>query len=60
MSHNRDEIIINRVAPTDVYTVVKYASVTLDFPPGTQIETKIKKVRQVERLLERLDHESED
>lgn len=59
MSHNRDEIIINRVAP-EGDAPVKYASVTLNFPSGTPIETKIKKARQVERLLERLDHDEDE
>lgn len=60
MSHNRDNIIINRAPGSVTTSVVQSASIELQFPEGTLLETKLKKVRQVERMLDKLDHDDDD
>jgi hypothetical protein len=59
MSHKSGGVIINRVSSTES-DVVRSAEVHLEFPSGTSLEDRIKKVRQVERLLDKLDHDEED
>lgn len=59
MSHKSGHVIINRVA-TDSPDVVRSASIELQFEPGTSLEDRMKKIRQVERLLDKLDHDDED
>lgn len=60
MSHKSGHVIIRRVAQTDSHDIVQSASVELAFPEGTPLDARIKKVRQVERLLDKLDHDDED
>lgn len=59
MSHKSGTVIINRVA-ADSHDIVQSAGVELAFPEGTSLDDRIKKVRQVERLLDKLDHDDED
>lgn len=65
MSHKRGHIIIERVPSTpptggeaheDVVTSVR---VELNFAPTATLEQRVKKVRQVERALEKLEHDEE-
>lgn len=58
MSHKSGSIIINRASGTE--GIVSDASIALEFPAGTSVEDKLKKVRQVERLLDKLDHEDDE
>jgi len=58
MSHKSGTVIINRVA-ADGHDIVQSASVELAFPEGTTLDDRIKKVRQVERLLDKLDHDED-
>lgn len=60
MSHKSGHIIIQRAPKGPSLDVVQSASVELEFPPGTSLEDKMKKIRQVERLLDKLDHDDED
>lgn len=60
MSHKSGHIIINRVAQSDSPDVVQSVSVELKFPEGTSDYAKIKKVLQVERLLDKLDQDDDD
>lgn len=60
MSHKSGGVIINRSAAPGSLDVVKSAEVCLEFPAGTSLEDKIKKVRQVERLLDKLDLDDEE
>lgn len=60
MSHKSGHIIINRVAQRDSHDVVHSVSVELKFPEGTSDYAKIKKVLQVERLLDKLDQDEAD
>jgi hypothetical protein len=39
---------------------VSEARIELEFAPGTTLEDRVKKVRQVERLLDKMDHDDED
>lgn len=57
MSHKSGNVIINRVAVTDSLDAVRSASVELQFPPGTSLEEKLQKIRRVEQLLDKLDHD---
>ena len=57
MSHKSGHVIINRVAQGESLDVVRSASVELSFPAGTTLEAKLKKIRQVEQLLDKLDHD---
>jgi hypothetical protein len=59
MSHKSGTVIINRVAADRAVDVVESASVHLRFPEGTTLEEKLNKIRQVERLLDKLDHDED-
>jgi transcriptional regulator NrdR family protein len=59
MSHKSGHVIINRVSESDNLDVVRSASVELSFPPDTSLDAKMKKIRQVERLLDKLDHDED-
>ena len=59
MSHKSGHVIINRVQGHDSLDVVKSASVELQFPPGTSLDEKMKKIRQVEKLLDKLEHDED-
>lgn len=60
MSHKSGHVVINRATGSDSNDVVQSASVHLQFPPGTSLEEKLKKIRKVELILDRLDHDDED
>lgn len=57
MSHKSGHVIIRRTSEQNSFDVVQSASVELQFPPDTSLEDKLKKIRQVEKLLDRLDHD---
>lgn len=59
MSHKSGHVIINRVPAGDSLDVVRSASVELQFQPGTSLDDKMKKIRQVERLLDKLEHDED-
>jgi hypothetical protein len=60
VSHKSGHVIINRVAAdSNGLDTVQSASVELRFPEGTTLEAKLKKIRQVERLLDKLDHDED-
>jgi hypothetical protein len=60
MSHKSGHIIIQKSAASTDSETVQSATVDLFFPPGTELETKMRKVRQVERLLDKLDHDHDE
>lgn len=60
MSHKSGHVIINRLATDSSSDVVRSVSVELQFPRNTSLEDKMKKIRQVEHLLDKLDHDDED
>jgi hypothetical protein len=65
MSHKSGHIIISRYKdPTGgsvtAVSGVSEARIELEFAPGTSLEERVKKVRQVERLLDKMDHDDED
>jgi hypothetical protein len=60
MSHKSGHIIIQKAVSEGSTDVVQHASVDLLFGPDTPVEVKLRKVRQVERLLDKLDHDDED
>jgi hypothetical protein len=60
MSHKSGHVIIKRVSLEFSTEVVLSASVELQFPPNTSPDDKMKKIRRVECLLDRLDHDDED
>lgn len=68
MSHKSGHIIISRfkdpsggsvTAVTTSETGVIEARIELQFAPGTSLEDRLKKIRQVERLLDKMDHDDE-
>jgi hypothetical protein len=59
MSHKSGHVIIRRTSANDIRDVVQSASVELQFPPDTSLEDKLKKIRQVEKLLDKLDHDED-
>lgn len=60
MSHKSGHVIINRVVSSaDDLDTVRSASVELHFQEGTTLDAKLKKIRQVERLLDKLDHDED-
>lgn len=60
MSHKSGHVVIKRVAAEFSSEVVHSTSVELQFPPGTSLDDKMKKIRQVERLLDKMEHDDED
>lgn len=57
MSHKSGHIIIQKSVPEGSTDVVQHASVDLLFGPDTPMDDKLRKVRQVERMLDKLDHD---
>lgn len=60
MSHKSGHVIIQRSAASDSTDVVQEVRVELQFPPGTSLEDRARKMRQVECLLDKLDHDTEE
>lgn len=65
MSHKSGHIIISRYKDPSAESAtavsgVAEARIELEFAPGTSLEDRVKKVRQVERLLDKMDHDDED
>lgn len=66
MSHKSGHIIIERYPATNLgeavhpVGVVISQRVELDFPAGTSLDDRMRKIRQVERLLDRMDHDEDD
>jgi hypothetical protein len=60
MSHKSGHIIINRVPAPGSTEIVHSATVELSFPANTPLDARVKKIRQVERLLDKLDQDDED
>jgi hypothetical protein len=60
MSHKSGHIIIQKQSAAGSTDTVQSSTVDLFFPPDTPMETKLKKVRQVERLLEKIDHDDDE
>lgn len=59
MSHKSGHIIIQKSSSSTDSETVQSATVDLFFPPETDLDVKMKKVRQVERLLDKLDHDED-
>jgi hypothetical protein len=59
VSHKSGHIIIERAPAGPSLDVVQSARVELQFPPGTTLEEKLKKIRRVEQLLDKLDHDED-
>lgn len=59
MSHKSGHVIIQRSAASDSLDVVQDVRVELQFESGTSLEDRMRKVRQVECLLDKLDHDEE-
>lgn len=60
MSHKSGHVIIKRVAAEFSSEIVQDISVELQFPPNTSLDEKMRKVRQVECLLDKMEHDDED
>jgi hypothetical protein len=64
VSHKSGHIIISRFKDPSGGSVtavsgVAEARIELQFAPGTTLEDRVKKVRQVERLLDLMDHDED-
>lgn len=59
MSHKSGHVIIQRASEQVTSEVVQSVRVELQFPPGTSLEEKMKKIRQAERLLDKLEHDED-
>ena len=59
MSHKSGGVIINRAAESDSLDMVQSVTVELQFPANTSLEAKMKKIRQVECLLDKLEHDDD-
>jgi hypothetical protein len=65
VSHKSGHIIISRLKDPNGGSVtavsgVFEARIELEFVHGTTLEERVKKVRQVERLLDKMDQDDED
>lgn len=60
MTHKSSHVNVRKAAPEGSTDIVRQLSVDLVFPPDTPLDAKLKKVRQVERLLDKLDHDEDD